>query len=176
MLTPLKPTHCHSLCVLNISPPAVSPVNKLVTSNDLFSHLVPIISSLSSFSDSSWKCFLLVVPALWPSWEHRDEGSFCRLHRGVACSSGRSIKPEQCWVSYRALWRVMCLGWLRHPTQMKSEPGHFLAAFSWAVGAIYTQHGVTGLLVVLIETLVLSKLYLVPAQQLHPTWSNYFTF
>lgn len=67
--------------------------------------------------------------------------------------------------------------WLvRHPTQMKSEPGHFLSTFYWAVGAIHTQHEVTGLLTVSIETLVLSKRHLVPAPQLHPIWSNSLHF
>lgn len=97
------------MCVLHVSPPAVSPGNKLVTFYDLFSHLLPIISSLSSFPDSSWKCFLLSVSVPWPSWEVQHEGSFWGLHCGVVCTSGRSINPDQCWLSneYSAQWNSL---------------------------------------------------------------------
>lgn len=65
--------------------------------------------------------FPLSVSAPWPSWEVQHEGSFWGRHRGVACTSGRSIKLEQCWLSWWELWAVMYLGWVRHPIQMKSE-------------------------------------------------------
>lgn len=67
---------------------------------------------------------------------------------------------------------------IRYPIQVwKSELGYFCLAFYWAIGAIYTWHGVMGLLMfVLTETVVLWKHYLVQVQQSHPTWSNSFTF
>lgn len=132
MLTPLKPTHCHSLCVFYTY---LRQLYHLSTSWSSLMICLVICFSLFQvyyFSDGSWRSFF--PPECLCSMaqlEVHHEGRFWGLHRGVACTSGKSLKPELCWLSYRGLWAVMGLGWVRHPMQMKSEAGHCLSAFYW---------------------------------------------